>query len=875
MYNHRLILAGLKEDLIAIIKAAGVDPLTYNKRNEFEEKFGQPYLRLAVWLDVREIVPDEYVAAIDKNKNKIKLDVASKYVSVNGRRFFDVLEFTEYIHANYPLTELKYMSKSVNSDIEKVPVLVGDGIKIYEVNNPSDAISLVGNDTSWCIGRSGPENMWQAYRKKQESTFFIVFDDNPPTPEQRKVAIDFAKNEIQLTDIPNRTGSQLSNDWSVDEYFKYLKSKGIDLTSKRVNPKTGEEEKILQNKPVSMAEKLENNILKTNLDLKTLKNWLNGIANATIYSERKSSIYGDDYNSEDEMFVYIEENFEVIGNLYDNSIRSWIYTIRYPEAPLLLSKYIDTGKILDDEVFDFVLSSSGGVDILKKYVNTGLNLPVSQLEKIENNKELLNSYVRKQLIVGETQTDLMDKNIFKYLNPENSEDVQKVKKVFESLSNRQIRLEKLDNLNWFKVPEFFSYIHPNDVFRLYGIENLRDIEKKIYIANKFTTVYKENPTVETTKILFGFPKEIQELLEEAKKQRYASPLFYNIIPELRGQDVNVVPDEILKLPEFREFYNVKRLCNWKKLSDEEKIEPDIVKYRLTMEPLVDPKDRTYVKYGDKDFWLDFISNYVENYELLSKIFKANYHFPSKAEPVQVILKNMPDEFLYDEEIIYKIFTSANGKPERFYPTIGSDNLLKRKLSMLDPKTNDAIRNALKKIFLSGNNSAGTREPINYFLRILYFLIQDFGSSVSEVFDDVKKEFIVQNSDNYFILKSNPEHLKITLEDTLLYLDTFGNDEQAVNKMPLYNLYDGQGKFPLVLQQKIKSIPILFNRFKDKYWFLIPDVMDETSRYKLNKENETTTASYRDLIKIASALDSKKKYKDSDLVLNYIKRYSNV
>ena len=34
MYNHRLILAGLKEDLISIIKAAGVDPLTYNKRNE-------------------------------------------------------------------------------------------------------------------------------------------------------------------------------------------------------------------------------------------------------------------------------------------------------------------------------------------------------------------------------------------------------------------------------------------------------------------------------------------------------------------------------------------------------------------------------------------------------------------------------------------------------------------------------------------------------------------------------------------------------------------------------------------------------------------------------------------------------------------------
>jgi hypothetical protein len=60
--------------------------------------------------------------------------------------------------------------------------------------------------------------MWQHYRSNQASTFFVVYDDNPPTSNQKIVAIDFTKNNILLTDIPNNTGQQLSNGMDWEDY---------------------------------------------------------------------------------------------------------------------------------------------------------------------------------------------------------------------------------------------------------------------------------------------------------------------------------------------------------------------------------------------------------------------------------------------------------------------------------------------------------------------------------------------------------------------------------------------------------------------------------------------------------------------------------
>jgi len=118
-------------------------------------------------------------------------------------------------------------SSDTNKETEDVPVVQNEdnSIRIFEVNDANDAIRLVGSDTSWCIGYRPPRNMWQSYRDGADSTFFVVFDNNPPTPDQRKVAIDFSSNGVMLTDIPNRTGKKLSNGMTWEQYQEYLHGK--------------------------------------------------------------------------------------------------------------------------------------------------------------------------------------------------------------------------------------------------------------------------------------------------------------------------------------------------------------------------------------------------------------------------------------------------------------------------------------------------------------------------------------------------------------------------------------------------------------------------------------------------------------------------
>jgi ribosomal protein S16 len=45
------------------------------------------------------------------------------------------------------------------------------------------------------------------------------------------------------------------------------------------------------------------------------------------------------------------------------------------------------------------------IDILKKYVDTGIQLPEYQVNKLLNNRSLLNTYIRKRAIAIQTQND--------------------------------------------------------------------------------------------------------------------------------------------------------------------------------------------------------------------------------------------------------------------------------------------------------------------------------------------------------------------------------------------------------------------------------------------------------------------------------------
>ena len=202
-----------------------------------------------------------------KKLNPANIKVSKSFVVINDQQFDDLIKLIDFVHGEFPIAK-KQEERVEQSETNHTPVLTGDGIKIFKVDKAQDSIQLAA-DTSWCIAYKGPNNMWQAYRTNQAATFYIVWDENPPAPNQRKVALQYNQNDVSITDLVNRTGQNLTNDISfqyegrtitgrnIPTYLTYLKSKGVDIDATTINPETGEEEKILKNKPLTDNERLE------------------------------------------------------------------------------------------------------------------------------------------------------------------------------------------------------------------------------------------------------------------------------------------------------------------------------------------------------------------------------------------------------------------------------------------------------------------------------------------------------------------------------------------------------------------------------------------------------------------------------------------
>jgi hypothetical protein len=404
--SYRIIISGIKEDIEALCKHKGITDPEYIKsvRQKVDEYKG--YQAFAAWLYIRNIEPESIVAALDKYVQSRQLDpskikVTKDSISINDKVIEDPIEpieFTEYIHATYPIMKVEETKQNVEIKSED-PVVANEdkSIKIYEVDSADDGRRLVGDDTPWCIGYKGPSNMWQGYRDAKESSFFIVFDSNPPTPDQRKVAIDFTARGVELTDLPNRTGTHLTNGMDWDAYSTYLKSKGINLESKRVNPETGEEEKILQNKPVSTEEKIQKATFATVqfsskiLQKKTVMQWQSGKSEIyTGHVQRKFLI--EEVFPRDPKQTYL---------LYPDDRSYFMITIDNPEAIYYTARWMSQGKPFTDEILTFLMKSVGGNDVLSKFLNSGAEVQESQYKIIRENKSLWKTYIRTQIIKSE------------------------------------------------------------------------------------------------------------------------------------------------------------------------------------------------------------------------------------------------------------------------------------------------------------------------------------------------------------------------------------------------------------------------------------------------------------------------------------------
>ena len=319
MFNNRVVIAQA-ETLRKIFLAKNKD---YSDYAEVIKKYNGPFKALAAWLMARDFEKpqvDDIVGHLDPyiKKGRLKPDeivVSPSYIQIKDSEAYEELDpFVNFIHGSYPVALIR--SDKSNESTEKTPVLVGNGIKIFEVNNADDSRQLA-HDTSWCIAYPGQNNMWTSYRSSSASTFFIVFDDNPPTSDQRKVAIDFNYRGVQLTDIKNFTGEKLSNNMDWDDYSKYLKSKGIDLEKTRTNPETGEDEIILKNKPLSEEEKFFMSYYQfatrgAELTVEDIKLWPKGLI------QIKSQVTPQEYNRTE--FRDSREKELFLANGYDRDL---------------------------------------------------------------------------------------------------------------------------------------------------------------------------------------------------------------------------------------------------------------------------------------------------------------------------------------------------------------------------------------------------------------------------------------------------------------------------------------------------------------------------------------------------------------------------
>jgi hypothetical protein len=455
-YSFRIITAGIKEDILGICNFLNKDAEYYQDLRETVNQYDQKYQVFAAWLLARNIEPNEYIEAIQKyidSRRITKFSVGAKAVKINDEVFDDAIKLTEYIHAQFPILQAEKQAE--NTEIEDVPVVANkdNSIKIFEINDANDGRRLVGDDTRWCIGYKGPKNMWQSYRDSHDASFFVVFDNNPPTENQRKVALDFASggyggDTVLLTDIPNMTGHQLSNGWDWDKYSEYLTGKGINLQATRQNPETGQEELILKNKPKTTEERLQNGTFNYIAAL--------GVEDILLWQSGKSKVNGEDRDIE-----RIDKNsLDIIEEI---SSRSGIaYIVNNPDAKFYTSRWMGLGKRVKDEVLEYLSRSVGGEDLLMKYVNTGMKLEDQQYHFFKQNKNLLTTYLRSQIIA----VSVLSYNEFTDLISLNRKDLFKQ------------YIEKRGNL-----PSTLKYIlenHP-DYLRLY-IETLAD-SGELYAAD--------------------------------------------------------------------------------------------------------------------------------------------------------------------------------------------------------------------------------------------------------------------------------------------------------------------------------------------------------------------------------------------------------
>jgi hypothetical protein len=933
MFNYRIVVAQAQL-LKDIFSAKEKD---YSEFRDLVQSYQGPYKLLSAWLFARDFQKpqvDDIVRHLDPYIRKGQLKPGEIIVSPSAVKikdsesFYELVPFVDYVHGQYPVAAKETQQPKTQEQAEDVPVATGDGIKIYQINSANDGRRLVGKDTDWCIGYAGPNNMWQSYRSNQSSTFFVVYDEKPPTPNQRKVAVDFTRGEVQLTDIPNKTGHQLSNGMYWDDYSDYLRSKGVDLDATRINPETNKKENIFQNKPITPQEQLVSNLFKlTNnnkygnfgLDItpEDVKMWSTG--RFQIRAEGDAYIKGNKYDSENFLhntpvkfdlnrrlkttsisFPNIgeipglsvdKEPLDSIKNISSNSQddfndRSLLYksiTINTDETKTLLPKFIGMGWILPNPVFDYILELPDGKDVLIQYVDTGISIPKEQIEKLQQVPSLFKTYIRKQIIgVDRGSTDL---EFLEFVDPN---DIEIRNKVLDAVYSKNdvvytqpyTWFSYKTPLKWLEVPQLGLYLIDKHDY----IDFKDELAVKVALAKGMSSYLDKYPTLENALIYLHDPDSINSFKAQAISEKYY-PLLME--PPLNIENWEKlwrsVPDKLKNLPELNKYKSIGEFNKFAFVRialPSENQNPELIYETVAINILAGNREIAQNFKDNPEFCLYLLNNFNK---LGNSVFKNIYFEILKIETDEDGDTNEVTEYSRQdqrEELVNKI--------KNFMP----DTILIR------PEIFQALENNFSETEIFDIIGPKLFQNEN--------LLELFSNRVNTFYDAYK---IPGYTLSKMFEKDNPLLRKITRDG--FDVDGFLSD----SRQPIYHIMlaikwypelldkiDDDGLLKIVLRSdgmpdaylkylhqrrpevfyalaarndhnKLTREQRQFLFIKQKESMQENPQVDETEPTTETKEEEPITASIKLMVKIANKLDNKKEYKLADKFTNILRKYN--
>ena len=919
MFNYRIVIAQA-QILRSIIEAKGKNYDDFSdKINSFESSFKQ----LAAWMIARDA---EDAILIDVIKRHLKQYIDAKQLTyddikanaefafIKGKKFPDIESLINSVHGDYPIAYADSGEKVNPEDLDLKPVLTGDGIQIFQVNNINESRKLA-KGTSWCIGYSGPNNMWPAYRRNLASTFFIVFDENPSHPSQARVALDFNMREKQITDLNNRTATYLTapvkyikdgeeiigSDFN--NYLEYLKSKNVPIDAQVRNPETGKEEPLLKNKPKTPEEVVYGDIFKyraghegSKFTPEDIKNFSKGIL--TLRGDQRKLIINPE--KPDEIGVEFPGkgvissiNLEGMVNIIDkvpaeqeNAYNS--VTLQSNLFKDYLSISITTGEQLNDESFDYVLNLPGSKEILIQYVNTGLSLSKYQVDKIAAmSKSLLRSYVRQQVnALDQGFIFRLDYYFTKFLEPNDVAAAKGLIKILDKAPEAYNKFEELMNPQF--VQAFPQLELAAERFPKTDNEEVNKILTGIYGPTQY---YQYNPTVENTRVLLKTKEGMQDI-----RNIIASSDLYtkNLETRVRGSAerleflesaMRYVPSEIFDLPEFQIYKSVPKA---KEIKDTGKFEfnpKELTTQDFQSLALAEILSRNPIRtnvYNMPEFW-DYVVNNFENIvdvlrssELIDyyklNIFQSVGYSIDKKELFKKIFEklNLDTKQLFQvmshlnfdisaitqslaDLNIVNSFTDLKNLPldeEKYIKIVSSDNPLMRKL--LEISDGDMI--------IWGIQNGTPYENLQTFLKIYSWYPELINKITANVIFRLLNNFRYHTSDldRFFDIleKRKPELL-----DYISSIPGFALHSQFSN-VPIeirIALYNRIGK---INQQKAEQ------QQAENPQIETPQIQEQPE-----ENNPDKIAKINALIKIARKLDQTKKYNLADKFTNILGRYN--